>query len=854
MRPSWTTGWLALIAVAICAATLAGCSSWPKSGIDPSGEHVFTPPPGSPSPCPSPSAPIPAPTTIPSTDLRYFDDPMNRIPSDDVAVLLDPREETVVPVGSEVILVAGVVGQDGYLRTNRRLEWTVAPGGVGHFVAVQKNGFCDMMLGDFNSPRIVNSTFAVGSTSRENTRLNRGTPALEDDKFVLRGQGWVTLTSPVEGTSHVTVVAPEVYGWDARTKSVAIHFVDAVVQYPPPAINQAGTKHVFTTTVMHAANQSPCENWRVRYEIVSGPPAGFLPTMANAVEVPTNSAGQACAEIMQKQPASGVNKIAIQVVRPAGAVGPGSQRLVVGNGSTTKTWSAADLAVRVAGPNTAGVGTTIGYRIELANPGDLATKDVTAIVDIPDTLTFQGANPTAESTGRQLRWRLGDLGPRQQRAIDLTFRAEKQGAAVLCCDATAAGGLKVRNCATTTISLTATPTSPPAATTSPLDLQLTPTEINANVGEKAAIKIGIVNRTQTAVNNVKIHVQLDRGLANEHADANNAIDRTIEFLTPGETRSLDLAVDVKQPGRLAETVEISAAGVAPIKAQVWINATAAGTTPPAGQSAPITVSVTGPLGPLTVGKLADFVIVVKNTTTQPLQNITVTDRSDAPLDPVEATDGWQQDKNTGALYWNVKSLAAGDSAEFRVRCRCDSPSPKASHRVVASLPDMRRAENETSVEIRKALDETPAPNPPGNRYPTPNLPPTNNNAPPNVPTDKGLTLTAVGLANPIPPNKELTYEIRVVNNSASTTYRQVTVSATIPDGMSPVPLGTPGAKIAGQLVQFDPSAELAPGQSLTYRVRVSTNRVGNFRFHAQVTAAGLAKPVAADADETEVRN
>ena len=99
----------------------------------------------------------------------------------------------------------------------------------------------------------------------------------DDDKFVLRGQGWITLTSPVEGTSHVTVVAPEVYGWDARTKSATVHFVDAVVQYPPPAINPAGTKHTFTTTVMRYSNQSPCENWRVRYEIVDGPPAGFLP-------------------------------------------------------------------------------------------------------------------------------------------------------------------------------------------------------------------------------------------------------------------------------------------------------------------------------------------------------------------------------------------------------------------------------------------------------------------------------------------------------------------------------------------------------------------------------------------------
>ena len=123
--------------------------------------------------------------------------------------------------------------------------------------------------------------------------------------------------------------------------------------------------------------------------------------------------------------------------------GAGGQTLVVGNGRTTKTWSAADLAVHVTGPATANIGTTITYRIEFANPGDLAAKDVTATVDVPDGLSYVGANPTAE-TPRQLRWRLGDLGPRQRRSIDVNFRTDRQASAAVCCDATAAGGLRAR--------------------------------------------------------------------------------------------------------------------------------------------------------------------------------------------------------------------------------------------------------------------------------------------------------------------------------------------------------------------------------------------------------------------------
>ena len=276
MRGSWTSGRLTIVAGMVCALAASGCSSVPSSGIDPTGEHVFAAPP-----------PPPAAGADRSNE-RYFDQPLGQLPWDDVAVELQPRE-TVASVGSEVVLVAGVCGPDGYLRTNRRLEWSIDPGSVGQFVAVGETGLVDLMLGDFNRPRKITNTFAIGSTLRSNTRLNRGTCQPEENVYVLRGQGWISLTSPVEGTSHVTVFAPEVYSWEARLRSAMIHWVDAQWRFPPPAINPAGTKHVFTTTVMRQSNQTPCERWLVRYEISGGPPAGFSPDGAQAVEVPTDA-------------------------------------------------------------------------------------------------------------------------------------------------------------------------------------------------------------------------------------------------------------------------------------------------------------------------------------------------------------------------------------------------------------------------------------------------------------------------------------------------------------------------------------------------------------------------------------
>ena len=113
------------------------------------------------------------------------------------------------------------------------------------------------------------------------------------------------------------------------------------------------------------------------------------------------------------------------------------------------------------------------------------------------------------------------------------------------------------------------------------------------------------------------------------------------------------------------------------------------------------------------------------------------------------------------------------------------------------------------------------------------------------PPNKDLTLTAVGLRNPVSAGNELTYEIRVTN-VGSVPYRRIGVTVTLPEGMAANPLGTSPPdkfKIEGQTVQFNPSDELQPGGTLTYRVRVRTLCAGKYRLHVEV--ASPAPPPAA---------
>jgi uncharacterized repeat protein (TIGR01451 family) len=834
MSCSWKIGRLKMIALALCALGASGCASM-KSGIDPSGERVF--------------AAQPPPAKLNPEPESFYDDPLTQNAYDDVVVTLRPRE-TVAQVGAEVVLVAGVGGSDGYLRTNRRLEWTIAQGSVGHFVSVGENGFVDILLGDFNRPRKIDNSFTIGSTLRNNIRLNRGACSRQEDVFVRRGEGWVSLTSPVEGTSNVTVFAPEVYAWSERMKSAQVHWVDAVWQLPTAAIYPAGAKHVFlSTAVTRQSNHAPCEGWLVRYEIVDGPSAGFMPSGAPAVEAVVDATGQAKAEIFQKQPAHGLNKICIQVVRPGELPGAGGKKLVVEKGQTTISWTSSDLAVSVAGPATAAAGTTISYRINVSNPGDLPAKDVLATVPIPNGLTYLASNPAAEIAGKQIQWRLGELGPRQGRTIEVSFRAEGVGSVSTCCDVTAAGGLKVSHCAVTNVGAPPTTGAPAPAGAPTIDIKITGPE-QATVGGNADFLIVVTNIGPSQATDLVIKDVFDEGLSQKFADQKNSLSQKLGTVAPNEQVRLNISFLVTKPGRLSHRVEVTGPGISPVSAQASLTAIAAGgTAPEPGAAQPgaapaaFSVKLTGPKQQ-TVGETARFFVEVKNLGNVPLQNVSVVCHFDpALLAPENATGGFDKDAlNNGELRWTMKKLDVGKAAELEIQCKCQAATANAISRVSVTEPGGGSKEDETSLEI------LPAGAPPGgaNREPTPPA------------TQPGLKMSVAGLTNPVTEGKNMTYEVRVTNQGTAS-YRNVGITATVPEGMSPDPVGTAGPdsvefKVERQLVLFDPVAEIKPKEMKTYRIRVYAQTPARQRhFSVEMTSPDLPQPIV-DGVDTEVIN
>ncbi len=596
MKHSGANCRMLLLAAMFCALVAGGCNSIPTSGIDPSGEHVFTQPPE-----------VAGPASPP-----YAAQPVYPLPSDLVMLSLTPSV-TAAPVGSEVVLVAGVGSADGYLRCNQRLEWSIAPGSVGQFNDVGKTDFVDILLGDYNRPRIVNCAFAIGSTASKDVQVKQAAYGPAGAISVTPGQGWIKISSPVEGTSIVNVVAPKIIKPDERMKTATIYWTDATWQFPPPAINSAGTKHVFTTTVMRHSNQCPLPGWHVKYAITGGPPAGFSPDGASSIEATTDAAGQANAEIFQKTPAHGTNQIAIEVIRPAELPGAGGQRMVVGTGSTMKTWTAADIGLKLSGPSMTTVGSTLTYRLDVSNPGDLPSKNIIITNVLPEGLSYIDSNPPAAVGGRQLQWRLAELGPRQRQTIELNVRAEKEGSVNNCADVMTAGGLKVSSCATTTITAAApgagtrpTPAAPsysaPASTSPLIDFQVFG-PVKVTMGNEAIFDIVIANRSQTNLNNLLIKDRFEPGLEFQDPKDKKVLKSPIEYplgtLPPRQSTRIRLTFHTTQAGNLCHTVEVLSEGnvLAAKRACVLVVAQSTptpGIAPPGGQMPSRTTPPTTP--------------------------------------------------------------------------------------------------------------------------------------------------------------------------------------------------------------------------------------------------------------------
>ena len=503
--------------------------------------------------------------------------------------------------------------------------------------------------------------------------------------------------------------------------------------------------------------------------------------------------------------------------------------------------AAAGVSLKASGPSQAGVGATVTYRIVVSNPDSSVASGVLVTDQAPAGLTYLNSNPAATSSTTGQEWQLGDLGAGESRTIEVNYRVDQAGSFNYCAAFTGAGGLSGRDCVTT------------VAAAGQLNVSILGPQ-NAELGSQVTYTIDIVNQSDATLTHVVVSDRFDPGL--EHAVATGAIERDLQDdIPPRQSRQLAVTFRVAQPGQLCQDVTITADGGLRGEAHTCLTVPdrQAGATvppvippttpapqnppgPPAGQmpgtAAPefggrvLTVKATGP-DRRKLGATAEFAVTVTNHGNAPLTNLVVANHFETSLEAAQASPGWAW--RSGALTWTLDSLAPGDSKTWQLHCTCVKEATKACNRVTVTADGGLQAGDEVCLEIYN--DAAPA------------------QAPAAAAPAGKLTVTIADQADPIRVGGDTIYQI-VVTNAGSAPQQQVVLAVKISQELQldTIPISPVAASATfPRQIRFKPVAEVRPGESITFELQIQADSAGTGKVQVDVSAAGLAQPVSAEA-------
>jgi uncharacterized repeat protein (TIGR01451 family) len=678
------------------------------------------------------------------------------------------------PVQTHHVLIATVYDANGKPRRNRRVEWMVE--GVGDIIEVDESGYFP------GRGYKVDNKYAVSYTNYHEHHISRGNANPNDD-FVLRpGQTYCVIHSAVEGDTHVTAYAPEIFDWDHNRVVVTKHWVDAEWSMPPPAVNRAGAEHTIVTNVFRHTDHQPLANYRVRYRIIDGPPAFFLPGRTQETVVVSDLGGNAVATLAQAAPQPGINRIAIEIVRPPDPCSPSGAGIIIGRGETTKEWLAPVVALAKTGPAVAALGADVAYTIAVNNTGRVDSQAQTVHDVIPEGLQYVRSDPPATLEGNQLTWTLGALPAGQAHTLQVVFRSLRLGPVTNCANVTTVEGLRAESCATTQITqpqLAVTMTGPASAA----------------VGAPVSFQIVLTNPGSGPATNLVLSDSFDPGF--EHESRANPVELRLGSLAAGESRTIPITLVARQPGRLVNRVDAVADGGLRSHAEHAVNV----------QVARLAITKTGPTLRY-VDRPAVFDIRVSNTADVPVNNVVVRDQLPPELSFNSATAGGQQ--ADGAVLWNLGTLQPREERVLQVNTRAARVAPRVINVAVATGEPNLQAQSEAILEIR-------------------GLP--------------AFRLEVVDVGDPAMVGGRVSYKIDVTNQG-SLPGNQVEIVAILPPQVRYVTAtGPTQPRVEGLRITFPAVDALQPQQTLHYSIDVDAIQPGDARLRVELRTSTLQEPV-----------
>jgi uncharacterized repeat protein (TIGR01451 family) len=541
-----------------------------------------------------------------------------------------------------------------------------------------------------------------------------------------------------------------------------------------------------TTTVWKMTNHcSPRAGWIVRYELTGGPQAIFVPSGSTAVEVPTDAAGKASVEIVQKDPSPGTSQIRVQLFRPADQSSP---QFLVRQGCTAVSWN--DQASATAVPTPAAP--------TLPGPASASPPIVT-----PPATGAPTSTPPPTGGTRSVP----EASPAPVVASVLQLEITRPSLAVVGSNVTF--GIAITNRGTTV--------AREVIVRDTFDPGLEPLSSRPGVDPHSTAPMGF------KVGDLRPGETLRRSV-------------TFRVTKPGQLCHR-MEVVAADGGRAEQSSCVTAVAPA-ITNPNPPSATYPGTNtaPPAAATVPPELRVTAQAATVTVGQSVVFTAVISNPSQQALPNVRIRQQSDAALAVTNITPGGSREGNE--LVWSLPPLPTGrDVAVVRVECKCLHAAAKACCRFTVESASIRPVSEQACIEI------TAANPPPMNPLPTNPLPSGTGIRPPAAASSR--LVVSVGNRNTVHAGGNQQFVV-TVGNDGDAAENDIVVTAKLPAGSTLVRAESDPSVMFRQqadVVSFGRIAELPPGKSASLRVTVTTSKQGPISLEAAATSVRHPQPV-----------
>jgi uncharacterized repeat protein (TIGR01451 family) len=761
----------------------------------------------------------------------------------------------VAPVGGEVVFLAGICGQDGYLVKREPIEWMLSPESVGQIIEVSDDspGKLSGLLHP-HRPKVekLGINFARGRTSNKTQVIDRGTPDCRDDIHVREGETWVSISSPTAGVSRLTVLAPESKLWDRRRQTAVVYWLDAQWQFPQVQIAQSGSTVQLSTRVTKSEGLVPATDWMVQYTILDPSIATLISpgspgSSVQQTRVRVDENGQALVNIAALPNARGTTPVLVEVISPA-MPADHLPEIVVGRGETFVTFSSPGLDLRASGPEIANVGEVLSYVASLGNPGDLNAENARLTLRVPPGMRLQSASPQPTSqTDSGAVWDQGVLGANRQ--LDVTAFIQAAQAGVFEVNFIAeASGLSANSAVRTDVSEAS------------LDVRFAPAGgiSQTEVGTVVQYEIDIRNTGRQALSNLKLLIEADPAIV-EASQGVSRVEQDIALMQPGETRSLGIPFQIRQEGQHSVRLRIVTPGqrtviertssilglpARPRRPEIGVNVQ----FPWSESNTPVAIRVGDPEPSLAL-------ITLRNSGETRLTGMTVELSTDPSIMEFTGVDINNQSavraESNGRIVWTPADMLPGQGADvirrLWINVRARNPSPNATITV--------RATSAEGVEARDSSQTTVQPP----RTPSDSIlpPDTSRPSPPTTEALSGqLSITLNDFNDPTLVGRQIRYGLRVRNDSNSPN-RRVHVEVIQPEGTRMIGVTREGEPISptfGQQRRFLlPIIEfMRPGEELYYIIVLVPDVPQQMLLRARVFSDVFPTPVEAEETTTVI--